>query len=139
VHLASISEQELRDAIGTEHGMRRCRGLTSAIGGECRIRMQHSHQLVHVSGHAGMPEVPNSLLRFTTRRGDTRMRIAQAATRAREDLPRVRLALADASRDVVEVELEDLAQLALPSKRYAMENNRGRWTCPLSLLHKTND
>ena len=72
--------------------------------------MQHRHQLLDVAGDAGVPEAPHDLLRFTTRHGEARTRIAQPAARAREDLPRVRLALADAPRDLVEVELEHLAQ-----------------------------
>src|SRR5215207_900063 len=39
-----------------------------------------------------------------------RGRESRSRPRAREDLPRVRLALADAPRDLVEVELEHLAQ-----------------------------
>ena len=72
--------------------------------------MQHRHQLLDVAGDAGVPEAPHDLLGFTTRHGEARTRIAQPAARAGEDLPRVRLALADGPRDLVEVKLEHLAQ-----------------------------
>ena len=51
-----------------------------------------------------------NLLRFTTRRREARTRVPQAGARACEDLPRVRLGLADAAGDHIEVELEHLTQ-----------------------------
>src|SRR5688572_10291442 len=110
MHLASIAEHELRNAIRAEHGTRRRGCLTAAIGDELRVGVQHRHQLLDVTGEAGVLEAPYDLLRFTTRHGEARTRIAQPGARAREDLPRVRLTLADAPRDLVEVELEHLAQ-----------------------------
>ena len=91
-------------------GLRRRERLAAAIGDELRVGVQHRHQLLQVAGDAGVAEAPHDLLRFTTRHGEARTRIAQPAARAGEDLPRVRFALADAPRDLVEVELEHLAQ-----------------------------
>src|SRR5881396_3493582 len=109
VHLAGIAEHELRDAIRAEHGTRRRGRLAAAIGDELRVGVQHRHQLLDVAGDAGLPEAPHHLLRFTTRHGEARTRIAQPAARAREDLPRVRLAFADAPRDLVEVTRHGIA------------------------------
>src|SRR5213082_1024688 len=91
--ISGIAEHELRDAIRAEHGMRRGGRLAAAVGEELRVRVQHRHQVVHVASDAGMPEAPHDRVRFTTRRGEARTRITQPATRAREDLSRVRLAL----------------------------------------------
>ncbi len=110
VHRAGIAEHEFRDAIRAEHGTRRRGRLASTIANERCVGVEHRHQLVDVAGDAGVAKVSHDRLRFTARRGEARRRIAQPAARACEDLPRVRLALADAPRDLVEVELEDVAQ-----------------------------
>jgi hypothetical protein len=98
------------DAIRAENGTRRRECLAAAIGDERGIGVQHGHQLLDVARDARVPELLHDLLRFTARHGEARMRLAQPAARAFENLPRVRLALADAPRDLVEVELEHLAQ-----------------------------
>ena len=77
---------------------------------ERRVGVQHRHQLLDAAGADGVPEAPHDFLRFTARHGETPARLLQPAARAREDLPRVRGALVDGLRDVVEVELEHLAQ-----------------------------
>ena len=74
-------------------------------------------------------KLPHDLLGFTARRGEARTRVAQPRTRAGEDLPRVRLALADAPRDLVEVELEHLAQQedrALDRRQLLEQDEKGR-------------
>src|SRR3954453_349110 len=109
VQFRGVAEHELRDAIRAEHGSRRGHRLASAIADERRVRVQHRHQLLDVPGGTGVPELPHDLLRFTARRCEARTRVAQPAAGAREDLSRVRLALADAPRDLVKIELEHLA------------------------------
>src|SRR3954452_15311369 len=109
VQLPGVAEHELRDAIRAEHGSRRGDRLASAIADERRVRMQHGHQLLDIAGGTGVPELRHDPLRFTARRGEARTRVAQPAAGAREDLSRVRLALTDAPRDLVKVELEHLA------------------------------
>src|SRR6185436_399920 len=79
VHLAGIAEDELRDAIRAEHGTRRRGRLAAAIGDERRVGVEYRHQILDVTGDAGVPEAPHDLLRFTARHGEARTRIVQPA------------------------------------------------------------
>ena len=67
---------ERGDAIRAEHGTRRRGRLAAAVGDELRVGVQQRHQLLHVAGDAGVPEAPHNLLRFATRHGEARARIA---------------------------------------------------------------
>src|SRR5581483_382738 len=91
------------------------RRLSAAVDHERCVGVKHRHQFVDVAGGVGVAEATHDLLGLVTRDLKAWTRITKATARACENLPRVRLALADGLRNFVEVELEYFSQQEHPA------------------------
>ena len=104
------ADERLRDAQCTDERLADGRRLPAAVSVQRRVGREHRDQRIRVAGLPGFEEASGDLLALRARDVEASPPFVDVRVRTREDLPGVRLRLADDPGDLVVRVVEDLAQ-----------------------------